>query len=174
MIERAARRLRQGFAALGSFARPVDTAAVAKVLTHRQMALFYRMRRSEQQHCLRVMRTLQAQGHTHPDLLTAALLHDVGKARYPLNLFERSFVVLARALLPERVARWGEGEPCGWRRAFVIARQHPDWSAEEMLAAGASPLAVALACRHQEPDAGEPQDEEDRLLLLLQAADRIS
>ena len=35
---------------------------------------------SDQRHSLNVMRTLRRQGHTEPDLLAAALLHDVGKS----------------------------------------------------------------------------------------------
>ena len=171
MIRRLIRRLRQGLAGLLAFARPVDYHAVRAVLTPPEFALFKRMRRSEQHHAIRVMRALQARGHVQPALLTAALLHDVGKSRYSLTLFDRTLAVLGHALLPRRAARWGEGEPRGWRRTFVIHAQHPDWSAEDMLAAGASPLAVALACRHQEDFNGEPQHEEDRLLLLLKAAD---
>jgi hypothetical protein len=41
-----------------------------------------------------------------------------------------------------------------------------------MKAAGASPCAVALARRHQTRVQGEPQSEEERLLLLLQEADK--
>ena len=171
MIARIRRRMRQGLAALIAFARPVDFGAAAEVLSAQQMALFQRMRRSEQLHALRVLQILQAQGHHHPDLLTAALLHDVGKSRYPLTLPERTLVVLMRRLLPHLAARWSAGRPRGWRRAFVIAQEHPVWSAEDMLAAGASPLAAALARRHQERLDGPPQSEEDRLLQLLQAAD---
>lgn len=163
--------MKQGWAALTAFARPVDFGVAAEVLSAQQMALFRQMRRSEQLHALRVLRTLQAQGHHHPDLLTAALLHDVGKSRYPLTLAERMLVVLIRRLLPRLAAPWSAGHPRGWRRAFVIAREHPMWSAEDMLAAGASPLAAALARRHQEHLDGPPRSEEDRLLRLLQAAD---
>lgn len=172
MIAGIARRLRQGLLALTAHTRPVDFDTAAQVLAPELMRLFRRMRRSEQQHSLRVMHTLRAQGHTHPDLLTAALLHDCGKSRYPLTIFGRTLAALAWRFLPERTARWAQGGPRGWRRPFAIAAQHPAWSAEDMLAAGASPLAVALARRHQEPFEGEPQDEEERLLVLLRAADR--
>lgn len=171
MIARIRHRIRQGLAALTAFARRVDWATAEEVLTAEQMALFRRMRRSEQLHSLWVMKTLRAQGHNHPDLLVAALLHDVGKSRYPLTLPERTLVVLVRRLVPHLATRWGAGRPQGWRRAFVIACQHPLWSAEDMLAAGASPLAAALARRHQERLDRPPRSEEEHLLRLLQAAD---
>ncbi len=171
VIARIRHRIRQGLVALTAFAHRVDWEAAAEVLTAEQLALFRRMRRSEQLHSLRVMKTLRTQGHDHPDLLTAALLHDVGKSRYPLTLPERTLVVLVRRLAPRLAARWGAGQPRGWRRAFVIARQHPLWSAEDMLAAGTSPLAAMLARRHQERLDNPPQSEEERLLRLLQAAD---
>jgi len=174
VIERAAHRLRQGLHALTAFARPLDEAEAAAVLPLPLLGLFRRMRRSEQQHSLRVLRVLQAQGHTHPDLLAAALLHDVGKSRYPLTIFGRVMVVLARAAWPRQAAVWGAGEPRGWRRPFVIAQQHPIWSAEDVAAAGASPLVAALVRRHQEQLDAAARSEEDRLLALLQAADAAS
>lgn len=171
MIWRVGRRLRQGIRAIFAFSRPVDYRAAAAVLPSNLMILFRRMRRSEQLHSLCVMRWLKTRGHTHPDLLTAALLHDCGKSRCPFSIADRAFVVLANGLMPRRVARWGAKGRRGWRRAFVVKVYHPDWAAEDMLAAGASPLSVALVCRHQEQIEGEPQTEEDRLLRLLQQAD---
>ncbi len=164
-------RLRQGLRALTAFTRPVDFDAARAVLSPGLLPLFERMRRSEQQHSLRVMRALQVAGHTHPDLLTAALLHDCGKARVPLTLFGRTLTVLARRFTPRLAARLSEGDPRGLRRPFVVARCHPDWSAADMAAAGAPPLAVALARRHADRVAGSPQSEGDQLLALLQKAD---
>ena len=174
MIGRVWRRLRQGWLALLALVRPLDYGAVAEVLSPELLALFRRMHISEQHHSLRVMQTLRAAGHTHPDLLTAALLHDAGKSRHPFTLFERTLVVLARKALPTLSRRWGQGEPHGWRRPFVIAECHPQWSAEDMAAAGASPLAVELARRHQTPLEGEPESEADHLLSLLQEADNAN
>jgi hypothetical protein len=180
LLRRTLHRIHQGLSALAAFLLPVDIDAAAAVLTPRLLTVFERMSRSEQVHGIRVMRALQADGHDDPDLLTAALLHDAGKSRCRLTLPERVLIVLAEAIVPKRVWQWGEvspeEDPCagakyGWRRPFVVKRQHPDWSAEKMLAAGASPLSVALACRHQEKFDSEPSTHEDHLLLLLQEAD---
>jgi hypothetical protein len=173
-MRRALYRIKQGVLGLLAFVRPIHYAELEPLLTPDLLALFKRMRRSEQWHSIRVMHALAAQGHTQPDLLVAALLHDEGKARYPYTLLDRTVVVLARRFAPERARAWGQGEPRGLARPFVIAAQHPAWSAEDMAQAGASPLAVALARQHQIAVQGEPSCEADRLLKWLQAVDNVS
>jgi predicted HD phosphohydrolase len=54
---------------------------------------------------------------SQPDLLVAALLHDVGKLRYKLNPLERAMVVLVRRLSPETARRWGSLPPVAGRAA---------------------------------------------------------
>jgi hypothetical protein len=148
-----------------------DLAPVRSVLTDQQMALFSRLQPSEQSHGLRVLKFLQAQGETHPDLLTAALLHDVGKSRHPLRLYERVVIVLAKKFFPDQVKTWGCGLPTGWRRPFVIAEQHPSWGAADAKNVGASPLAVHLIRAHQSEIQDDQNIVENRLLSLLKEAD---
>ncbi len=167
----AAGRLRQGLRALTAWARPVDFALAAAVLSPAEMALFRRLRRGEQLHSLRVLRAVQAAGETDPALLTAALLHDVGKTVGPFTLPERVLVVLVRKFAPGAFTRWGAVEPRGWRRPFAISICHPVWSAELLAAAGSSPLAVELARRHADPLPETPRDETERLLAVLRRAD---
>lgn len=170
-LKRATYRSGQAVRALGASVGPLDDTPAVETLSPELLVLFKRMRRSEQAHSLRVLQTLKAHGHNDPDLLTAALLHDCGKSRYWFGFVSRVLVVLVKKTLPGAYARWATGQPRGWRRAFVIAEQHPGWSAEDMAAAGASEMAVTLARRHQELLSGEPQTEEERLLTLLQQAD---
>jgi hypothetical protein len=150
-----------------------DELEVAKaVLTPHQMILFERLHPSEQRHSLRVMGALQEKGENNPDLLKAALLHDVGKSRYPLRLYERVMIVLGKAVIPRLTKRWGQGPPRGWRRPFVVAEQHPEWGARMSADAGASPLTQSLIRRHQEELPPEGAScLEDRLLDNLQRTD---
>lgn len=174
--ERILYRARQFWNALFSAPSLEDLETISPLLNPAQMALFSQMHRSEQVHSIKVMRTVMAasdgiSAELRKNLLQAALLHDVGKNHYPLRLWERVLIVLAKTLTPNRVKDWGEGEARGWRRAFVIARQHPAWGAQMASAAGASPLTVSLIQRHQDllSEAGEAL--EDQLLRLLQSAD---
>ena len=136
------------------------------------MRLFLRMTPSEQCHALRVLNALRQGGETHPDLLRAALLHDVGKAEEPpLRLWERALVVLAAPWWKKADSLWEASAPRGWRRPFVIAAQHPLWGARAARKAGASQRTVALIRHHQDALDHPPQDEFERMLRALQTAD---
>jgi hypothetical protein len=171
---RLSQRVRQFWHTLFSIPTPEGVEIAQKVLTPRQFELFQTLPRADQAHALRVLWTLQHRREDHRDLLVAALLHDVGKARYPLRLWERVCIVLADGFFPERAERWGQGEPRGWRRPFVVAKNHPSWSAEMAAMSGATPLAVSLIWRHQDTLSVIPDSTEDRLLRALQAADNDS
>jgi hypothetical protein len=80
----ARKRIGQGVRALLAFATPVDDDAAHTVLvTPALIGLFKRMRRSEQLHSLRVMKTLQAQGADHPDLLVCGAAARRGEIALP-------------------------------------------------------------------------------------------
>lgn len=155
-------------------AAPLDDAAWQEIesrLTTTELILYHRYRASERRHAYRVMCALQKAGYEHPALLTAALLHDIGKTRLHLHVWERALVVAFAKLLPGRVERWGIGKPAGWRRTFVVKTQHPAWGAEMAANAGSDVLAVELIRRHQDPLPSNPAGEIDQLLHWLQWAD---
>jgi len=189
-------RVSQFQRAIWDLPAPAELEQAREVLTPKQMELFNRMQPSEQAHCLQVFKQVKARGERQQlsgfqDLLVAALLHDVGKSRHSLRLWERVFVVLAKACCPVLV-RWGnsklqhaapgeygdsllqEGQISGWRRPFIIAEQHPIWGAEMAAGAGVSPLAVALIRRHQNFLETDPVSIEDQLLQILQAVDGVN
>jgi len=119
------------------------------------MELFLRQQPAEQAHSLEVFFQLIEQGEDSPDLLAAALLHDAGKSRFPLRLWERAEVVIGKALFPAWVEKWGESGARGWKRPFVIAARHAQWGAEMADEAGASALTVRLIRRHQDSIGGK-------------------
>jgi hypothetical protein len=152
-------------------------AEVAAHLTPAEMALFRRFDRSDGWHSYRVLCTLQEAGHSQPDLLAAALLHDVGKTCAPLTVWERSLIVVAQWVWPDKTAVWGQGAltDAGWKRPFVVKAQHAAWGAQMAAAAGSHPLTVELIRRHQDEElataVAEAASEVEYLLRLLQWAD---
>jgi hypothetical protein len=171
-------RARQFWHALNTSPTSEDLALARSVLTPAQMSAFSRLQPSEQHHAIAVLRKLEAQDETHPDLMVAALLHDLGKCLVPLKPYERALIVLVEAIAADKVRqRAADSEKPhaqrqrGWRRAFNVAQGHPEWGAQIALEAGASPLVVALIRRHQEHSPEPPQSLEDGLLRKLQLAD---
>ena len=170
------------FYRLGQFwrvwrARPLPDEAretITAVLTPEEAALFEQFSLSDQRHSYQVLCTLQANGQTHPDLLAAALLHDVGKTRAPLSIWQRSLIVVAETFVPGKTAGWGQGQVDSWQRPFVVKAQHPAWGAAMVQAAGSRPLTIQLIGRHQDKLPQTPalsEAEVDQLLRLLQWAD---
>jgi hypothetical protein len=169
MVARLVYRLRQFQRAWRATPTADELAQAQQLLGPALWPLFEQMQPGEQAHSLDVLAKIITQGHTDPDLLTAALLHDAGKTRSPLTVWDRSWIVLAKKLLPRAVQTWGKGMPTGWRRIFVVAEQHPAWGAQMAAAAGATPGAVALIRCHQSPP--DPSSPIVELLRILQAAD---
>jgi hypothetical protein len=166
MLSRLAYRTRQFWNALLGPRKRVQTEALLPHLSPSQIVLFRRMQPSEQAHAYQVLERLKAAGQTDPDLLAAALLHDVGKILIPLSLPERVVIVLGKRFFRRTTRRWSEGTPGRLRRPFVAAAHHPGWGADLAEQAGASSRTVDLIRRHQDiPCADNP------LLAALQAAD---
>jgi putative nucleotidyltransferase with HDIG domain len=144
------------------------------------MDLFLKLQPNEQAHSLRIYRQLYQKNSTEKDLLVAALLHDVGKTAYPLHPWERAWIVIGKATLPSKMAEWGQAEPRGWKRPFVIAEQHAGWGAEMAANAGASTTSVNLIRRHQQTihlhssHNATAASTEDQLLYRLQLLDNES
>jgi hypothetical protein len=170
-------RSRQFWQALSTGPSQGDVELVSSVLTDPQLELFQGMQASEQIHSIQVFHDLRNQGEENPDLLTAALLHDVGKTRAPLRIWERVMIVIVRAICSGCIHKWGRSkivEPengLGWQRAFIVAEQHPAWGADLAAERGASRLTVSLIARHQEQIDPSSSSMEDILLQKLQAVD---
>jgi hypothetical protein len=165
-------RLRQGFQALFAFARPLDLDLAASFLSPALLRLFQSMNRGEQLHSLKVLADVLAQGETPPELAVAALLHDVGKSRYPLAVWQKTLAVLVSAVWSGLYRRWSQGDAANLlQRPFVVYECHPSWGAEMLRQAGASEMVCWLVEHHADlvrDSGGQP-----RALLLerLQQAD---
>lgn len=150
---------------------PGQSAEVQSILNSAEYELFCQFSPSDQQHSYRVMHMLQQNGYTQPELLQAALLHDIGKTRATLHVWDRSLVVLGQRFVPEKAEEWGNSaEIRGLRKGFIVKAHHPEWGANMAADAGSSALTVALIHRHQDP-LDQIVTEEDRLLQQLQSAD---
>jgi hypothetical protein len=171
-------RVWQFFRALTARVSQGDLETVACMLTPAPLALFRAMAIQDQRHGLDVYAALRKAGHTNPDLLAAALLHDVGKAVARLPAWQRAIIVLLDHFAPRLLARLSQGDPTGWRRPFVVYAQHPEAGACWAQEAGCSPLTVALIRRHEDRiedcQIGNCQTEEDHLLAALQIADSLN
>jgi len=169
ILSRLVYRTRQSWNALPGPCRWVETAALLSHLNPSPLVLFRRMQPSEQAHAYHMLERLKAAGQTDPDLLAAALLHDVGKILYPLSLLDRVVIVLGKRFFRQRTRRWSEGTPNRLRRPFFVSAHHPDWGADLAEQAGASSRTVDLIRRHQEiPSIDDP------LLAMLQSTDDVN
>ncbi len=173
-------RLRQFWRSLAVDLDLSEVDQAKRWLTPGQMELFERLQPDEKHHALVMLRHLLAQGESQPDLLVAALLHDVGKLRHPLNPIERAMVVVTEAIVPARAREWGRIPPQGfetlprWRKAFVVAEQHAGWGADLAHISGVSPLTESLIRSHHRPQALQSNGEASQMLLKLWILDNES
>jgi len=181
-------RVSQFFRALTAWVPKRELSLLSEYLTPPQAELFLQMPRCDQRHGLDVFHALRRKQHHDRDLLTVALLHDVGKSDGRLRLWHRVLIVLIEALWPQLLGRLAsppelggtEGglaadEPRSWRYPFFVHQQHPELGAELAQAAGCSPITVELIRRHQQPPASSPFGaRQDELLAALQEADGVN
>ncbi len=138
----------------------VDEAEAICWLTPAARALFKTMSLADQQHSLRVCRGLQSRGCTEPDMLAAALLHDVGKAQGRVPFWTRPTIVLGKALMPGLLQRLviapttlnDRQDLARWRRSLSYAWWHAEIGAQLAEGAGLSQQAVLYIRTHHQAD----------------------
>jgi hypothetical protein len=170
-------RVRQFLGSLWPRITPDEQSELSRWLPPQAVAVFRQMTLRDQRHSLIVLRRLQGAAPDQPDLLAAALLHDVAKTAQPgrrIRLHHRVLVVLMNATRPGWVQQVARNDPGSWRYPFYLHLHHPDLGARLAEQAGCSALTVELIRRHQEKLTHAPRNETERLLALLQAADDAS
>jgi hypothetical protein len=193
-------RVWQFLTALTAQVSDEELSQIAHVLTPASLVLFRSMATQDQRHGLDVCAALQQAGHTNQHLLTAALLHDVGKSITRLHPWQRAIIVLLdrfapRLLtylsrsdgLPDCVPSPLEGRtpdwPKGWRRAFIANAHHAEIGARWAQEAGCSSQSVSLIRWHQDKlengsssasEQDQPLAEPQHLLTALQEADNLN
>jgi len=165
-------RVRQFYHALAAPLIQMDLSPVRHILGVQLFRLFEQLPPVERSHSLRVLGMLQQEGYSDPDLLQAALLHDVGKSSIRLRLHERVLIVLLSPVMRKLTAGTDAGRKSRWQNMLRIARQHPRWGAEMVLQAGGSETLVWLIRNHQHQLTHSPRNRKEEMLLALQAADR--
>ena len=173
MLKGATHRLAQGTRALLAAAASLDLELARRYLSVREYAAFTKMARAEQQHSLQVLNSvLQSDPTAPPTLTAAALLHDVGKSRCRLALWQKSLSVLVNAAAPKFCQQLGRDDRISlWRAPFIVWQHHPKWSGDILRECGSDEKVIWLAENHQaaaESFSGHPLYP---LLMRLQRAD---
>lgn len=164
-------RVRQFVIAATSRARSdeVDNALRQVVRNDAQWQLLARLTPFDRAHHLQVYRLLTEQGADDPDLLLAAVLHDVGKAdgRMRVALPHRVIKVLLAASFPEVLARIARMDT--WLgHGLYLAMRHPELGALLARDAGATERCCDLIRLHDKP----VEQVDDPALRVLILADK--
>jgi len=168
-------RVVQFYRALTAQVRPDELEALAPLLGPQGMVLFRRLSRNDQRHSLNVYTLLHSQGYRDPALLTAALLHDVGKTTGKLSLFHRVAAVLLSVFSPRMLQRLEASDLSGLLRPFRVSWQHAELGARLLSEAGFAATTVELVRHHHEdPGADEVEDPLAEWVAALRRADGVN
>ncbi len=116
-------------------------------------------------HSAATARWLLSRGHSEPDLIAAALLHDVGKGEQ--RRMDRVAHVVCQATGLGTMAACDRSR-FKLRRALARSASHSERGSAMLARAGAPPRVVELTRLHHGPSTGDP------VLALLQQADAAS
>jgi hypothetical protein len=113
-------------------------------------SLFMQQSLTEQRHAIDVAYDLWLTHAEYPNLIIAALLHDCGKSRYPLNVWERIYIVLLQRAPLKARERLLQSRPL-FSSPLRTALDHPIWGATLALELGLDDEIIALIQYHHNP-----------------------
>jgi hypothetical protein len=165
IFRRATHRIHQGLVALSPKAPQNRDAILSTVLTRAQAAAFRELPKFDQDHLCRVYEHLKARGETDPDVLTAGLLHDIGKVSNEgtVRLLHRAGRVLIGRYAPKLLSWLARPPAEGWRTGWALSVHHPEIGAKKARALGCSDTTVWLIAHHED----RPPIEDPRLKRLI-------
>jgi len=172
-MKAAVHRLSQGLRALFAFTRSVDLDTARQHLTACEFDAFRSMSLPEQLHSLNVLKhMLKADAAARQELKAAALLHDVGKSRYQLALWQKTIGVLVEAFAPKFCREIKHEEKIRfWRAPFIVRQRHAAWGGEILRDCGSDAAIIWLVEHHQDDAERHQEHALHGLLASLQAAD---
>lgn len=168
-LTRSRYRVGQFFRGFRTAVDPEDARTIVGLLSAAELHLFLSMRPRDRRHAVETMRHADriAREHGHEPssaLLTAGLLHDVGKG--PLHVHDRVVYVILRAASPSLVDRVARAEGARWRVALWRLRHHASVGAAQLQAAGSASRVVELTAVHH---LDHPPSDDRELDWLLEA-----
>lgn len=151
----------------------VDESLAQEYLSSKELTAFRAMSRAEQLHSVQVLRiVLEQKAQTPRTLAAAALLHDVGKGRYHLAVWQKTFAVLVTALFPSLARSLGRDEGLALFHApFTVLAHHANWGGAILRCHGSNPEVVWLVEHHEDNHERWRDHAYSDLLQRLQSAD---
>jgi putative nucleotidyltransferase with HDIG domain len=124
--------------------------ALQSMLADAEWRLVERLTPADRVHLFTVHRELVRMGITDQDLLTAAVLHDIGKAddRGSVTIIHRTLKVVLEPLAPNLLGRIVRSDGNWLRHGLYLALNHPQLGAELARRAGVSQRACWLIAHH--------------------------
>lgn len=160
-----------------------DYLFIQRYLNESEQALFFQMAHYDQSHCVEVAKDAVAIGRARgvgPKQLSvlarAALLHDIGKVKGDIGLWDRSLICVLQAMAPavyERMAEKGKvlgGD--GFAYACYVQKYHAARGAHMLQCFGGQQEVAYLIRLHH---LGCEDDDDSRVLLdILRKADALN
>ena len=103
-------RVKQFIWALKSLSEEIDADYVNKYLNKKEKSLFNRLKKTDKQHCIRVskdaIRLSEGKNINKNRVAKVALLHDIGKGEYSLNVIEKSVLVILNKMTSGKLKKY--------------------------------------------------------------------